>query len=300
MNLPSQRRWLLVGLSLIVLTNAVVLSAAALNRAGEPESSVLLSERELALPYATASRRSNSGLALHLEWRVATDGDTMRNLAYARYERQPDWLDETRMAGLGFDTRKGAATPEARQAFLRQLSRPALIVFELAGPAWQRALQQARENASRHAAAAAANRGNREFAEKAKAARDFVVQEEAENTRLFAIDAGSDAATLRERYPQRDRFLILRGTVRPAERLRNGQWALAGQLSAIAIQEIHVPYAQRGVLDALRSEPQEKPDRSVPRYEVQLAVGQRLEPWIERVALLPSDARRAGPPRSSN
>jgi len=89
MNLPSQRRWLLVGLSLIVLTNAVVLSAAALNRAGEPESSVLLSERELALPYATASRRSNSGLALHLEWRVATDGDTMRNLAYARYERQP-------------------------------------------------------------------------------------------------------------------------------------------------------------------------------------------------------------------
>lgn len=84
------------------------------------------------------------------------------------------------------------------QRYLRQRSRPVLIVFEFAGPAWQRALQRARENAGRHAAAAAANPGNREFAEKAKVAR----------------------------------------------------------------------------------------------YEVQVAVGQRLEPWIERVSLLPEAQTR--------
>ncbi|MDS4013009.1 MAG: DUF4824 family protein [Candidatus Accumulibacter sp.] len=294
MNVLGQQRWLLTGLGVIVLTNAIVLSGAALNRIGEPESRLLLSERELALPYAGGSRRANSGLALRLEWRVALDGDSPHNIAYARYERQPDWLDEKRMSDLGFDTRKGAATAEARQAFLRQLSRPALIVFELAGPAWQRALQQARDNADRHAAAAAANRGNREFAEGAKAARAFVVQEEAEHTRLFAIDAGSDAATLRQRYPERNRFLILRGTVRPAERLRDGQWTLAGRLSEIAIEEIHVPYTQRAILDELSSTPQGKPHRPAPRYEVQLAVGQRLEPWIERIARLPDQPPPAG------
>lgn len=292
MNACRHRHALLAGIAVIVLTNAVALSGVALNRAGEAESRLILSERELALPYGSGHRRDNSGLALRLDWRAASNQDETSNILYSTYDREPDWLDAKRMADLGFDTRSGAATAEARQRYLRQLSRPVLIVFEFAGPAWQRALQRARENAGRQAAAAAANPGNREFAEKAKAARDFVGQEEVQHSRLFAIDAGTDAATLRASYPERDRFLILRGTVRPAERQRDGQWQLTGYLSDIAIKEINVPHAQRPALDPLRGMPHPTPNRQVARYEVQLAVGQRLEPWIERVSLLPEAQTR--------
>ncbi len=282
----NQRQSLLAGVALIVLTNAVALSGVMLNRIGEAESRLVLSERELALAYGSGGRRDNSGLALRLDWRTASGRDKTSNILHAPYERQPGWLDATRMAALGFDIGSGETTPEARQRYLRQLSQQVLIVFELAGSAWHSALQRAREGAGRQAAAAAANPGSREFADQARVARDFVVQEEVQHSRLFAIDAGTDLAALRKRYPERNRFLILRGTVRPALREHDGAWQFTGQLSGLAIQEINVPLAQRPVLDSLRVTPHPTPNRQTPRYEVQIAVGQRLEPWIERVSPL--------------
>jgi hypothetical protein len=106
-------------------------------------------------------------------------------------------------------------------------------------------------------------------------------------SRLFAIDAGLDADALRRRYPDRSRHLIVRGSVRPAERGPDGDHHLAGHVSQIAIAQVNVPFALRPVLEPLRNAPSPAPDQQAPRYEVQLAIGQRLEPWIERLTTLP-------------
>jgi len=168
------------------------------------------------------------------------------------------------------------------------LPRQVLLVLELKGPAWQQAVIRARENAARQTAAAAANPGSEQFAKQAEAGRKRLALEETHASRLFVIDAGLDADALRRRYPDRSRHLIVRGSVRPAERGRDGDHHLAGHVSQIAIAQVNVPFALRPVLEPLRNAPRPVPDQQAPRYEVQLAIGQRLEPWIERVTTLPA------------
>ncbi|WP_300456478.1 DUF4824 family protein [Accumulibacter sp.] len=273
-----------------MLTNAIILSGIAHNRVAEPESRATLSERELALPYGVR-QIENSGLALTLNWRLL-DADSERlDYRYAPYGTRPAWLDAERLAALGFDTSGGAATEAARERFTRQLPRQVLVVLEFEGPAWRQAVERARTNAARRTAAAAANPDSQEFARQAQAGREGLALEEGHASRLFAIDAGLDASALRARYPDRGRFLILRGTVRPS--VRGGedrQYRLAGFLGEIAIDRINVPFALRPPLEPLRDPGRPAAAERTPRYLVQIAIGQRLEPWIEHLTMLPADA----------
>jgi hypothetical protein len=98
---------------------------------------------------------------------------------------------------------------------------------------------------------------------------------------LFVIDAGLDAGALRQKYPDRSRFLLLRGTVRPSIRDRGpGQRQATGYVSRLSTGRIHVPHALRGPLESARAAG--KPG-SADRFTVELLVGQHLEPWIAAV-----------------
>jgi len=99
-------------------------------------------------------------------------------------------------------------------------------------------------------------------------------------THMAALGFAPDdlARQLRERYPDRSRFLLLYGTVRPALRDRGSDAAQAtGYVSRISTGRIHVPHALRGPLESARAagEP-----GGGDRFSAQLLVGQRLEPWI--------------------
>ncbi|MEF8705847.1 MAG: DUF4824 family protein [Candidatus Accumulibacter sp. UW25] len=284
----TRMRTLVAGAALIVLTNAVALSGVFVNRATEAESRVTLSERELSLPSGDFRQRENSGLALTLLWRVLDQEAADPDYRYAYHGGQPAWLDAAHLSTLGFDTSPDDASPEARRRLLRQLPRQVLLVLELEGPAWQQALVRARENAAREHAAALANPGSEPFAKRAEASRERLGFEETHASRLFAIDAGLDLAALRSRYPDRGRYLILRGSVRPTVRNHNGAQHLSGQVSELAIPEINVPFALRPVLEPLRQIPRRDAARQPPRYQVRLAIGQRLEAWIESVTALPA------------
>lgn len=273
---------------LIILTHAVTLGGILSNRLDQPESRVTLSERELALPSGNFRHAEDSALALRLNWRVPARPSDVTDFDYATYNRQPAWLDATRMAELGFDTAAGHETPEAREHFARQLPREVLIVLELAGPAWQQARHQASERAARRGAEAASNPG-KDFVQRATNSRDLLTQEEIQNSRLFAVDAGRDLVALRTRHPDRSRTLIVHAQVRPLVQAHDERWRLAGMIDDIAVENIHVPHALRPALDMLRSTDRPKTEASAPRFEVQIAVGQRLEPWIEAVSLLPGE-----------
>jgi len=149
----SRGRTLAIGLGLIVLTNAVALGGVWWNRAAAPESTLTLSERELGLPWRALRNRENSGLALNLNWRVADREAGEFVSGYTVNGGTPEWLDGARMQALGF-TLDDIASDSGRRRYTRQSPRQAVFVLELDGPAAQRALDQARENAARHAAAA--------------------------------------------------------------------------------------------------------------------------------------------------
>lgn len=284
----TPRNTLLAGGALILLVNAVALFGVYLNRSGEPESRLRLSERELGLPWGWSRGKENSGLALGLTWRVIEahgGGEHFGGGAYGYSGGTPDWLDEARMKALGFATAPVAESSEGRRRFERQQRREVLLVLELAGPAWQQALQRARDNAARHEAAALANADSKDFAAKAKRAREQLKAEEEANSRLFAIDAGLDLAALRAKYPDRGRFLILKAHVRPRLDSRERKTYVTGYVSELAVPTVNVPHALRTGLEPALRDAMRTPNGAGRRFEATLAIGQRLEPWIEAVAV---------------
>jgi hypothetical protein len=293
------RKWtrgctLAIGIALIVLTNAVVLGGVWWNRSAPPESALTLSERELGLPWRSLRLPENSGLALNLNWRVA-DREVGKFVGgYMLNGGTPDWLDAAHMAALGF-TPGDLGADRGQWRYTRQLPREVILVMELGGPAWQHALEWARENAKRHAAAAAENVDSKDFAARAKHAQNALTQEENRSSRLFVIDAGLDASALRQKYPDRTRFMLLRGTVRPDIRYRGpGRPQATGYVSSISTGRIHVPHALREPLESARAvgEP-----GGADQFTVELLVGQRLEPWLVAVNPVKKAANLSGEER---
>ncbi len=250
------RTALITGLALIALTNVVALGGVWHNRSGEPESSLLLSERELRRSYEW-SRHENSGLALRLDWRRPSDP-----ASDDRYRRL--MLDEARLLDLGFTTPQRDEQRHQRQA------REVLVVLELDGPARKAELERVREQLQNARLELRANPQDKRRQDAERAARDYLDQEEQRDSRLFAVDVGQDGNALRIRYPDRSRFAIVPGSVNAW--VQDGH--LTGQISELRITDIHVPHAWRRMLDkALEG------SRPTP-FQVRVNFGQRLEPWM--------------------
>ncbi len=271
----SRRRTLLAGLAIIALTNAIALGGVIYNRSGQPDSVLDLTQREAPQHYSGISGRENSGMALTLRWRVI--GEQRENIySYSNYDA-PVWLDEAKLRELGFDVEKLHAASRRQFNYERQLPRDALIVLELDGAAYQSSLRRIRENAARQEELRLANPGKSEFERRAKDANDLVHTEELKESRLFAIDAGTDAAQLRAKFPDRTRYVIVRGRVRAAISGTTKEAKAVGYVTKLDVGEINVPKLWRAVFretkDAYMLEP------SFP-YQVKVAFGRRLEPWI--------------------
>ena len=284
----TPRTTLIAGAALILLVNAVALTGVYFNRSGEPEARMTLSQRELGMPWDWGVAKDNSGLVLGLNWRV-NEGNAVDTSygGYGYHGGTPDWLDEPRMQALGFATAPVDASSEGRRRFERTLAREVLLVLELAGPAWQRALERSRQNSARHEAARLANADSKEFAEKARRAQEQMKNEETLNSRLFAIDAGLDGAALRAKYPDRGRYLILKARLRPRLETHDSKIRVTGYVSELAVQRINVPHALRPALEPALRKPRPRLNALDPgaQFEATLAVGRRLEPWIEAVSV---------------
>lgn len=276
----SRRHTLLAGLALILIANGIALSGVALNRSGEPESLMQLSERELQLPYGRWNSKENSGVELNLHWRVNAGHDARDNYyVYAPSGGTAAWLDETKMAALGFELTQDRNTPKWKNRQNR--TKEVLLVLELDGAAYRQSLERARKKADDDEKLRAANPGNKEFENRAKRAREYAESEDRENSRLFAVDAGLDAKVLRAKYPDKTHYLIARGQLRPQIVTRDKQDRLSGYISALSISRINVPVEFQ---HALKHD--ERKNKTAP-FEASVAYGQRLEPWI--VALVEKD-----------
>jgi uncharacterized protein DUF4824 len=281
----SPRHTLIAGLALIALTNAVALGGVAWNRSGEPDSVLKLTERELWRPNQFRVDKESGGLELALRWRVlAINGG---KAYYADRYGTPAWLDEAKLASLGFPVSQPPRARGGDRDYDRLLPREALVVLELDGPVRAQALESARDWARKKAAEAAAERDKKKRDNAAKNAAEYLQREETVNSRLFAVDVGLDAAELRARYPDRTRYTIVRGSVRAQyhrERGAAGLWT--GDIDGLDNDRVNVPLEFRKAIGPVpQTSEWETSPQTGPPFQATVAFGKRFEPWVTAVSV---------------
>ena len=203
----SNKKALLAGLALILVTNAIALTGVAYNRSGDAESALRMTERELQVVTWSWPDNDNSSVDLRLAWRVRQTYSSEQDYGYWR----DDWLTEEQLRSLGFDISLPAEMEAAHERHRRDLPKTVFLALEYDGPAYQEALGQRRKRVEQATELAGRNVGDETFAERLKAARNALVDEQISASRLFVVDASLDREALRKRYPDRTRYSILRG-----------------------------------------------------------------------------------------
>ena len=104
------------------------------------------------------------------------------------------------------------------------------------------------------------------------------------NSRLFAIDASLDSQKLRKTYGDRTQFIIVKGLIAIGKNYDEKSKDVCGYIMKINVDNIHVSLKYRNIIDESRINDKEKGRKfELPRYEVELAYGNRFEPWIVSV-----------------
>jgi hypothetical protein len=274
---------LVAGAVLILATNAVALLGVAYNR-GDAESTLTLTQRELHLPYNWGFEKENSGIALTLQWRTLAEEPEVNDglpTNYTGFGSEPDWLSKDMLTALGFDVSKPEDTAQGRMYYDKMLSKDVLLVLEFDGPAYHTALARMQQHRQKEEALLNANPGKKEFEERTKNAKRALYQEERINSRLFVVDAGLDAASLRASYPDRNRYAIVRGQIQPRLVEIKRKPKLIAYISDLSITHINVPAHYRRIFESLQANMQmnRRETASTP-YTVSVSFGKRLEPWI--------------------
>src|SRR4051812_12555726 len=190
----------------------------------------------------------------------------------ARCRARCCWFWSSTGRRVGERSRRGGATLDGREKF----AQPNPGRKEL-----EKALAAVRAYAARQEELRTANPGKKEFEDRARRGEELVKREERDGSRLFAIDAGVDIAVLRAKYPDRSKYAIVRGLVRPVAGWDEKTPQLSGYVSDLSIKDVSVPKDLRKHLPGPRKQYALPPSSS---YEITLAIGKRLEPWVMAVS----------------
>ena len=276
----------LAGCALIVIVNAAILVAASRNRGGDRLAELMLTERELAVPEFREDE--SSGLFLALKF-ASEPPPAVQRIAWRKRADLPSvdypWLDRAKLEGLGFRLGTEASVPSDEHAHVDVSQRIAFVALELDGDSWARWLA-AREDRLRKRLPQAE-------------AEELLALDRTMRSRLVPIDAGRDEASLRRRFPDRARYLIVPGIVRAvAGGADAGDPAWRGQIADVLVSDLHVPrelapalktFLPQETQDAVskreqRERPRSWPAPTPPRYRAVVAFGRRNEPWLVSVS----------------
>ncbi|MBP7147651.1 MAG: DUF4824 family protein [Acidobacteria bacterium] len=287
MRRPRVPASVVAGCAVVLLANLWILALGAWNRWGGREVRIELTERELTLPHF--SRADDSAIFLTLRTADEAPPAVMRAAGFkGRWPRPATWpwLDRAKLAELGFATEVDPAAAEAEEHYWRMSPRTAFIALEYDGPAWTEWLR-VREKRLRSGAAEIRESNSPADAEA------LLALDRATRSRLVPVDAARDPGALAARCAE-GRCIVLQGLVRPVVVTDDGTARLGGQLVELAIRQLRVPpgvrarllpYVSRESEDDVATREREAaqsgwPEPLAPRYEVSIAVGARLEPWV--------------------
>lgn len=260
---------IVIAFSLLAITNIIVLLGVNTNRSGELTSKVILTERELRLPYSY--NRENSGAALSVVYRVLNSDE---NNTYSYYNN-PVWLNSDKLRGLGFDVDKYIDVKYPKPAIPKEV----LLVLENDGVAYQSSLKAVKEKFAKEKALFDENPTDARLKSSYEMREKELERESRFASRLFVVDAGSEYARLREQYSDRSRYLIVKGVVQLV--YNEHKKRVYGYVQELSIRTIHVPLEHKSIFHKLEYNYEVEP-----RYSVTLHYGSRYEPWIASVASL--------------
>ena len=249
---------------LIIVVNVIVLSKVAYNRSGTP-TQVTLTERELKI--SGDFNRENSGVKLRIAYRVPT----AKVHRFVGGNRIPDWLTEDKMLSLGFS--EESMNPTAEMENRTPMGKEVYVALEYNGRAYQKMLDTV---AHWHA-----DEIEKEaVTEQDKANADERLRtEKVETSRLFAIDAALEIDSLKAKYGNVPNVFFAKARIRPVKYRNYQEQELGpGTISSLSISHINLPKPYNKIPEKLPPEDYSKVEP--PRYEVDLAIGQSLEPWI--------------------
>lgn len=265
MNLINKHKALVMGVGIIVLTNTIALGGVAFNRNGAVDSNLQLSERELG--FNNYDYDDNSGIAVDLKWHVLSlyDKNGMgfdgTSYGWTNYSRDAYWLTNAKLQELGFDT----SVPDFRDTetyrYKEFKDREVYLVLEFNGPTYQRYLDQVKAI-------------SKERKDKMLGLEEIKLAENAAS-RLFAIDAGTHAEVLRKRYPDRNMYVVARGVVGANWQSTDAKPVLNAYIRSLSVSRLHVPKPHDAVFSGYIID-----NARTARYQVDVAYGQRHEPWI--------------------
>lgn len=256
---------------IVLASNSVVLIGATLNRSGTPTAMLAMSERELSLP--SAYNDENSVLAMQIKWRVLQPSTkNSKSLGYV----QTAWLNAEKLQELGFDL---SAKPP-------WLEREVFLALELNGANYQQALKQAQANFDQDIEIINNNDSLKagERQRRVEQQKKSLQRQQHEYSRLYVIDAATNADDLLSAYNDPQQYIITKGIVRAYEVNNKDSTFISGQIINLSVQSINVPIKHSKVIKALQTKPSRGwQEIKFSRYQVNVAYGTRFEPWIEKV-----------------
>lgn len=251
------KRTFWLGTGLILLSNAVALGGVYYNRSGEPDSVLRLSERELSVAYNSVMDNSDAaGQMLQLDARLA-DG----------------WVNPDKLRELGFVI-GGQEETYRRDRWERE----ALVVLELNGAQYLAEKTAAEAELKQAQVQFAAAPESPEAKQTLDSAEYLLSRFKANNTRLYVVDAGLDAASLRQRFPDRSRYSLARATVSAGFNWSSGVPTPDNYTLYFDLAEVSVPSRWRSVFTAWNPYDRMAEERN--QVSVEVSFGKRFEPWI--------------------
>ena len=282
--LLSSRGLFLLGFLLLVATNIIVLSGVASNRSGEPGSHVTLTERELRLPYQVYEE--NSGLALDLTWRALITAEDYND--YTSW-RTPVWLNAEKLETLGFNIKDIPDSTDNEIDYEPALPKEVFIVLENDSALYRNVVKWAEKRAEEKASMYKLNPTDKKTIYDYEQSKKQLKREQIAESRLFAIDAGLDPITLKNRYEDKNRFIITKALI--TARYNECENKAYGYITELTVERIHVPIEHRQVFESMiKQNMADEDDVHPPRFEVTLAYGKRFEPWIVSVKAMDDTA----------
>lgn len=271
----------------LILVNIIVLAGVSYNRSGEAGPGMQLTERELSLPYRSYRQKENSGLALKLNWSFVPEklfNNTYNKYALQRYGT-PNWLTENELKELGLyidstqlDINNSLFDNEKLQA------EEFIIVLEYNGEAFKLLLSDAEKDIQVLRNKTKNHPNDRDLNKQLKKDEESLMALKTSESRLIAIDAGRNLQSLKEKYTDNSKYIMMRGEIRR-------YWAnkkLTASINQIFISNLHVPLPYSKEINEITNH--ESVDKQYynwsgkPRYQVELNGGKRLEPWIGQVS----------------
>ena len=289
--MKTTKRILFAAAILVILAaNGLIYLHIQANRSGQFDSSLQLTEREMPVSWSGQMREDNS-IRLKLEWQVNTDEKY-------NYWKSPDWLNEQKLLEIGFSQADLQRDTENRGMIRQKIAKKAVIVLEFDGPSYQEFVRRAELKLRQEQEKSQTNPNDSSRKNQLEAAEKNLNFAHNAASRLFAVDAGGDAETLRKRYPDRSKYLFVEGRVMPI--LRNTatdskDTVVGGQIQQISIETIHVPKEIHNNLHDAKGKLKRRINAEKPGYLVHLHSGKRFEPWISRIEPIAEDESEKHP-----